>query len=79
MCSYRAASAGTFPIGKYDNEAIKANGVDQATYPEAASSIIIPKGLTIQAWQGKWYNGKTITLAGPLSVDFCSDKSDWND
>jgi hypothetical protein len=53
-CNYEAGPAGTFPIGTYDSEAIKANGIDQAGYSDAASSIIIPKGLTIQAFQGKY-------------------------
>jgi hypothetical protein len=54
-CNYEAGPAGTFPIGSYDSDAIKANGIDQAGYSDAASSIIIPKGLTIQAFQGKWH------------------------
>lgn len=65
-------NAGTFPIGYYDGEALKANGVDKSGWPDATSSIIIPKGLTIQAWKGSWFDGDFFTLAGPQMIDLCT-------
>jgi hypothetical protein len=80
-CQADFGAAGTYQVGQYDGEAIKAGGVDKAGNAHGASSILIPNGLNIRAWKGEVYNGESITIAGPDFVDLCFDKtySGWND
>jgi hypothetical protein len=56
---------GTYLVGTYNSDAIKAGHVDKGGNEGATSSMKVPDGLTIRAWRGEVFDGDEFTIAGP--------------
>eukprot|EP00347_Sterkiella_histriomuscorum_P016467 403353067 len=78
--NFDVSHAGIFSVGQYDSDDIKHHHVDKGGYKGAASSMIVPDGLTVTLFKNDYYNGEQLTIQGPKRMDFVSGEvQGWND
>ena len=76
--NYALPYAGTFVVGDYNLDDLKANHIDAPGTTNSAKSMRIPAGLSVYLYKNDHQVGDSILINGPKTIDFSKEHTDYD-